>query len=353
MEPKPRNDRQSAVTKFCLAMEEFRRTEPGRVKNAKELVDYFFPHDAKQATDKLFVYLPSTVRAPVVAGWGIRGQKAALRDDDDRMRMVVHDAILAGDIDESVFEEGVTPNIIADWVPLDEYWGFWRTGKVSGVPAQKALATARELGLFDDRWFLENVDGRGGRLKGTDTICDTLSKDQIVTWMRNVHTSGDGSAAGIVAALGWDTILAKTSQEALLFALDALAKKIGLVAIQPAVRGSEVPGIAIPDFPMEEKGAPSEDEPVSVGNLGPSTAKPESLLPLSGVSEPPAADSSWPELAAPGDMGYALAQPATLSTGGVKPSYGMDDDEEITSEHRLPLVTTATPATPAKPATSK
>jgi len=327
LEPKPRNDRQSAVTKFCLAMEEFRRTEPGRVKNAKELVEYFFPHDSTKARDQLFVYLPREVRAPVVAGWGIRGAKAALRDDDDRIRMVIHDAILAGDIDEKVFEEGVTPAILADWVPLDEWWGFWRSGKVSGVPAQKALATARELGLFDDRWFLENVDGRGGRLKGTDTICDTLSKDQIVAWMRNVHTSGDGSPAGIVAALGWDTILAKTSQEALLFALDSLAKKIGLVAIQPAVRGSEVPGIAIPDFPMEEKGAPPEDG-------APSTSVPD------------APDSSWPEIAAPGDMGYALAQPGGMPPAGVKPSYGMDDDEEITSEHRLPLVAADKPASP-------
>lgn len=340
MEPKPRNDRQSAVTKFCLAMEELRRTEPGRVRNAKELVECFFPHDATKARDQLFVYLPREVRAPVVAGWGIRGAKAALRDDDDRIRMVVHDALLAGDIDEKIFEAGVTPSIIADWVPLDEWWGFWRSGKVSGVPAQKALATARELGLFDDRWFLENVDGRGGRLKGTDTICDTLSKDQIVAWMRNIHLSGDGSAAGIVAALGWDTILAKTSQEALLFALDALAKKIGLVAIQQAVRGSEVPGIAIPDFPMEEKGgAEGGEAPAGAGVAMP-------VRDASGAA-PEVASSHWPEVAAPGDMGYALVQPAgMIPAGGVKPSYGMDDDEEITSEHRLPVAATAKPATP-------
>jgi hypothetical protein len=342
LEPKPRNERQSAVTKFCLAMEEFRRTEPGRVKSAKELVEYFFPHDATKSRDQIFVYLPREVRAPVVAGWGIRGAKAALRDDDDRIRMVVHDAILAGDIDEKVFEAGVSPSIIADWVPLDEWWGFWRSGKVSGVPAQKALATARELGLFDDRWFLENVDGRGGRLKGTDTLCDTLSKDQIVAWMRNVHTSGDGSAAGIVAALGWETILGKTSQEALLFALDALAKKIGLVAIQPAVRGSEVPGIAIPDFPMEEKGAASEDD-ASPAAVVAAAAPPDSV---EASDVPDAPDSQWPEIAAPGDMGYALAQPAAgMKLGGVKPSYGMDDDEEITSEHRLPLVSDNKPAT--------
>ncbi len=339
LEPKPKNDRQSPVTKFCLAMEEFRRTDGGRVKDAKELVAHFFPHDESKATDQLFIHLPREVRAPVVAGWGIRGQKAALRDDDDRIRMVVHDAMLAGDIDEKVFEEGVTPNIITDWVPLGSWWGFWRAGKVTGVPAQKALATARELGLFDDTWFLQNVDGRGGRLKGTDTVCDTLSKDQIVAWVRNIHTSGDGSPAGIVSALGWDTILGKTSQEALLFALDALAKKIGLVApttagavAEPAtralqeraVRGSEVPGIAIPDFPMEEKGAKEDEVPGSVTDARP-------------VHDSSMPDSTWPELASPGDMGYALAQPGAMNVPPVKPSYGMDDDEEVTSEHRLPV----------------
>lgn len=327
LEPKPRNDRQNAVTKFCLAMEEFRRTDAGRVKTAKELVEYFFPHDATKARDLLFVHMPREVRAPVVAGWGIRGQKAALRDDDERIRNVIHDAMNAGDIDEAIFEEGVAPQIIADWVPLGEWWTFWRAGKVSGGPSQKALATARELGLFDDRWFLDNVDGRGGRLKGTDTLCDTLSKEQIVAWLRGVHGSGDGSPAGLVGALGWETILSRTSQEALLFALDALAKKIGLVDAQSdavRVRGSEVPGLAIPDFPMEEKGAAAEAAPASVAGGAPG-----------GSSIEPAADSAWPELAGPGDMGYALAQPTGLNIPPVKPSYGLDDDEEVTSEHHI------------------
>ena len=330
MEPKPRNDPQNAVTKFCLAMEELRRTDGGRVKNAKDFVDYFFPYDETRATDQLFVHLPREVRAPVVAGWGIRGAKAALRDDDDRMRGVVHDAILAGDIDATVFEEGVTASIVTAWVPLGEWWFFWRSGKVSGVPAQRALATARELGLFDDKWFLENVDGRGGRLKGTDTIADTLSKEQIVAWIRGVHASGDGSPAGLVAALGWETILTKTAQEALLFALDALARKIGLAKVEvvppvstSSVRGSEVPGIAIPDFPMEEKGAP--EAPISVPDVA-IPVQADSLVPVSGGDTA----SDWPEIAAPGDMGYALAQPS----GAIKPNYGAD--EEITSELHMP-----------------
>ena len=305
MEPKPRNDRQNAVTKFCLALEEFRRTDAGRVKNAKDLVTHFFAHNASNAIDQIFVHLPREVRAPVVAGWGIRGAKAAMRDDDERIRNVV--------------EEGLTASILVDWIPLGEWWAFWRSGKVSGVPCQKALATARELGLFDDRWFLENLEGRGGKLKGTDTLCDTLSKDQIIAWIRSVHASGDGSPAGLVTALGWETILSKTAPDVLLFALDALATKLRLAMREEPppqevreVRGSEVPGIAIPDFPMEEKGTGTDSE---------------------SIPEP---SSSWPELAAPGDMGYALVQPSAMTVPAVKPNYGMDDDdEEITSEHQL------------------
>lgn len=227
---KPRNDRNNAVTKFCLAMEEHRRTEVGRVRTAREFVANFFPYDDAKATDKIFHLMPNEVRGPILSNWGIRGAKAALKDDDEKVKSVVHDALVAGDIDEAIFEEGVTAQILIDWVALPDWWTFWRHGKLTGVAIQKALATARELDLIDDRWFLANVQGRGGKLKGTDVICDTLSKDQIVAWVRKLHESGDGSPAGLVAALGWETILAKTAQDALLFALDAFAKKAGLVA---------------------------------------------------------------------------------------------------------------------------
>ncbi len=226
---KPRNDRNQAVTKFCLAMEEHRRTEVGRVRTARELVATLFPYDEHGATDKVFKAMPNEVRGPILSNWGIRGAKAALKDDDERVKSVVHDALVAGDIDEAIFEEGVTAQTLVDWIALSDWWSFWRHGKLTGVAIQKALATARELELIDDRWFLANVQGRGGKLKGTDVICDSLSKDQIVAWIRKVHESGDGSPGGLVAALGWETILAKTAQDALLFALDAFAKKAGLV----------------------------------------------------------------------------------------------------------------------------
>ena len=264
-----RNDRKNAVTRFCLAMEEHRRTEAGRVRTAREMVDFFFPRSGGDAEDRIFLHIPPEVRGPIISGWGVRGPKSAARDTDEKVRLVVLDALSAGDVDEALFEEGVDAQVLIDWAPLAEWWSFWRSGKLTGIAIQKALAVARELGLFDDRWFLLNVEGRGGRLKGTDTLCDTLSKDQIIAWVRKVHESGDGSPAGLVGALGWETILTKTSQEALLFALDAFAKKVGLVQADPAptemprdegdnVAMPDIPGLAPPELDDE---APEQGKP--------------------------------------------------------------------------------------------
>ena len=256
---KVKNDRSQAVTKFCLSMEEHRRTEAGRVRTAREFVANFFPYDDSKATDKLFHLMPNDVRGPVLSHWGIRGGKAALKDDDAKVQHVVHDALVAGDIDETIFEEGVTPQILIDWVSLGDWWSFWRQGKLTGVAIQKALATARELELIDDRWFLGNIQGRGGKLKGTDVVCDTLSKDQIVAWMRKLHEAGDGSPAGLIATLGWDTVLAKTAQDALLFALDQFAKKAALVP--ESADKTEGAGEAAAPPPVSRKAPPSAANP--------------------------------------------------------------------------------------------
>jgi hypothetical protein len=264
-------------------MEDHRRTEAGRVRTAKEFVAHFFPYDEQKAKDQLFLHMPNDVRGPVLAKWGIRGAKAALKDDDERVKLVVHDALVAGDIDEPIFEEGITPDILVDWIVLAEWWSFWRHGRLTGVAIQKALATARELGLIDDKWFLSNVQGRGGKLKGTDVLCDTLSKDQIVAWVRKMHDAGDGSPAGIIAAIGWDTVLAKTAQDALLFALDQFARTAGLSPEIAETKSSQGPsgeskasagGAAI-------AGGAAPPPPASTGNppasVEPSTARHDKL----------------------------------------------------------------------------
>jgi hypothetical protein len=241
MSTPPRNEPKNAVTQFCFAMEEHRRTPAGRVRTAREMLDHFFPRPPEGAVDRVFVHMPAEVRGPIIAGWGIRGMKSAMRDTNEKVLRVVDDAIASADIDENAFEEGITARTLVDWIPLADWWAFWRSGKLTGDATQKALATARELGLFDDAWFLANVEGRNGKTKGTDTLCETLSKDQIIAWVRGVHHSGDGSPAGLVAALGWDVILTKTAHDALVFALDALARRVGLVpSVTPADTAEEL-----------------------------------------------------------------------------------------------------------------
>src|SRR5262245_18825808 len=99
-----KNDLSAAVPKFCLAVEEYRRTPEGRVRTSQEFLGHFFPHDDKSAKDQLLRFLPNDVRGPILAHWGIRGLKAASRDTDEKVEAVVHDALVAGDVDHSAFE---------------------------------------------------------------------------------------------------------------------------------------------------------------------------------------------------------------------------------------------------------
>ena len=114
---KARNDLSAAVPKFCLALEEHRRTPDGRVRTSQELLATFFPHDEKVCTDRILKHLPNEVRGPIIAAWGIRGVKAALRDSDEKVQSVLYDALLAGDVDHTAFEEGLTAETLVRWVP--------------------------------------------------------------------------------------------------------------------------------------------------------------------------------------------------------------------------------------------
>lgn len=227
------------------------------MRSAQELVTAFFPHDEKTCSDKLFRHLPRDVRGPIVAAWGIRGVKAALRDDDERVKQVVHDALVAGDVDATSFEDGVTAETLVRWVPLGDLWSFWRGGKLTKIAIHKALSTAYELYLFDARWFLEALQSKGGVLKGTDVLADGLTKEELTHWIRRVHETGDGTPKGLVASLGWTKIVEKTHNEVLLTVLDAMAAKVGLAAgaAPPKQHGASVidvvPAKALPANPEE------------------------------------------------------------------------------------------------------
>jgi hypothetical protein len=253
-----RNDLSAAVPKFCLALEEYRRTPEGRVRTSQDLLATFFPHDDKTSTDKVFRYLPNEVRGPIVAAWGIRGMKAAMRDNDERVQQVVYDALIAGDVDHQAFEEGLGPETLVRWIPLADLWAFWRGGKLTKQAIHKAMATAYELYLFDARWFLETLTAKGGTLKGTDVLSDGLTKDDLTQWVRRIHETGDGTPKGIVAALGWDKIVAKTSNDVLVAVLDAVVAKVGLV-VAPAKESS--PRAADAAGPKSELKADAKAEP--------------------------------------------------------------------------------------------
>ena len=285
----PKNARGRPVTKLCLALEAFRRTEEGRTRDAKAFLGHFFPQDNDGTRDRLFVHMPKEVRADLLSNWGIRGKKSALRDDDEKVRITVTDALAAGDIDATIVEASVTPEVLVDWVPLEDWWRFWRGTPPAPVPVvsvRKALAVARELSLFDERWFFDHLKLGSQKLDGTDVVCAALSKDQVSAWIRAVHESGDASPTGLVSALGWETVLSKTANEALTSALDALARQIGLVD-EPAER-------RVSDAPR-----PISERPVAAEARSAPAAKPEPAMPARQHSKPvskPAEPSKPPPL---------------------------------------------------------
>jgi hypothetical protein len=252
------NDLSAAVPKFCLAVEEFRRTAEGRVRTPQEFLQHFFPNDANKVTDRLFKFLPNEVRGPVLTSWGLRGAKSALKDTDDKVQSVVWDALLAGDIDHDAFEQAILSDVVVRWVPLGDWWTFWRGGKLSKLAIHKALDTAYELGLFDAKWFFDSIEGPGGKLKGTDVVSEGLTKAELTEWVRKIHASGDGSPKGMLAAIGWDRIVGKTPNDVLIKVLDSFAQKVALVAPAPTPPG----GKAEPETPSSDERPSTRITPV-------------------------------------------------------------------------------------------
>jgi len=271
--PHARNSLDAAVTKFCLAVEEHRRTPEGRVRTSQDFLVHFFPHDEKASTDHVFRHLPNEVRGPILSSWGIRGLKAALRDTDAKVESVVHDALLAGDIDHAAFEQGLPADTMIRWVPLPSWWTFWRGGKLSKKAIHKAFEAAYDVGLLDARWFFDTIEAKGGKARGTDVIAEGLTKSDLTEWIRRVHQSGDGTPRGLVSAIGWEKMVNQTANEVLVAVLDALAAKSHLSGVSGVAGVSGVSGVA---------GAP--------GAAAPSSPRPlSSPPPARPLSSPPAA----------------------------------------------------------------
>ena len=218
-----------AVSKLCLTLETFRRTDEGRIRTAKDFREAFFPYDATSCEDRVFFHLPNSVRAKVLTAWGLRGTKTALRDSDDKVKSVVHDALAAGDLDAEEFEEGLDPAMVTRYLPLVHWWSFLRSATLTKVVIGKALTTAYEVELFDAKWFWDTL--ASGALRGTDALAEHLSKAELTEWLRTVHASGNGTPTGLLVAIGWTRILDRAPNEVLLPVVDALAAKIGLTGI--------------------------------------------------------------------------------------------------------------------------
>jgi hypothetical protein len=207
-----------------------------------------------------------------LTSWSIRGRRTALRDDDERVAAVVHDALVANDIDATMFEQELAPNIIMRWIDLTDWWTFWRGGKITKSTILRALESGYEAALFDADWFLSTLKSRDGQLQGIDVLADGLSKDDLAEWVRNIHGLGDGSPNGVVGALGWDKIVAKTADEVLIAVLDAMAQKAGLVVPKEEPQEARVEGVANGD---------STGEPIAGVDSVITLVKDEELIPLS------------------------------------------------------------------------
>jgi hypothetical protein len=335
---KARNDLSAAVPKFCLALEEHRRTPDGRVRTSQELLTAFFPYDDKTSVDKIFRYLPNEVRGPIIAAWGIRGIKAALRDNDERVQQVVYDALVAGDVDHAAFEEGLGPETLVRWLPLSDLWAFWRGGKLTKQAIHKAMATAYELYLFDARWFLDTINAKGGALRGTDVLADQLTKDDLTQWIRRVHETGDGTPKGLVSALGWDKIVAKTPNDVLVAVLDAMVGKVGLVTAPAAAASSPSLPNAAAQPKAEAKAEPPKQEP----KPEPPPAAAATPVPASAAPEPPARLSGWPTEPPGPDL---VADPTSAAAGDPPIDVAFEEDVVI-ADRALPTsprIRTASP----------
>jgi len=334
--PVARNDIESAVPKFCFGLEVHRRTPDGRVRTAKEFLSHFFPHDKKSSTDRVFHYLPNEVRAPILTTWGVRGKKSALLDDDSKVQSVMHDALVAGDIDASMFEDALAADTIMRWIDLSDWWTFWRGGKITKYTILKALESGYELGLFDAYWFLDTIRGQGGKLRGTDILAEGLNKADLTEWVRRIHESGDGSPRGLLAALGWDQIVAKTADEVLVAVLDAMATKVALAAgpdAKPPENDSRTGESKAGEPKTDVKGDTTAEAKPDGQTQAALDLKPETKIEAKpSLNEPPKGDAKSPFSTGVLMTGAAPAADKIEPLPNLAPPFANGNEESIDSE---------------------
>jgi hypothetical protein len=166
-------------------------------------------------------------------------------------------------------------------VPLTEWWSFWRASVLTKAALGKALVTAYDLVLFDAAWMFEHLESKTH--KGTDVVSEALGKEELSAWIKQVHASKDGTDKGLLQALGWEKLIAKTNNDSLVGLLDALAIKVGLTPApeQPAA----TPAVGVAQAALAAMSAPSLPE-VDGKHPGAVITKKPSIAPPAAAAEP-------------------------------------------------------------------
>ena len=232
MDKAAKNDPAAAVPKFCLALEEHRRTNDGRVRTSQEMLATFFTHDDKACSDRI---CSSTCRRRARSDHcrvGYSGVKAALRDNDEQ------DPAASSSTHSSPATSITWPSRTAS-PPNDHSLGparrlvgilaRWQAHEAS--PSQgprnriRTLSLRRPLVPRDDQARERRAQGHRRPRRRLDE--------------RRSHAVGPKDprdrrrlAQGPGVSLGWDKIVAKTANDVLVAVLDAMVAKVGLVARQ-------------------------------------------------------------------------------------------------------------------------
>ena len=221
------NDLNAPVTKFCLALEKDRRTPEGRIRSRHDFREHFFPYD--ESAPKIASSVPA---ATTSAGRSSpRGESAAARrrcaTTTRGYAAVVHDAFVAGDIDDQTFEDGLAPDLIIGWVRARRLVEVLARRK-----AHQVLDSTRARDGLRSRAVRRPLVSRHPRERRRQAARHRRPRrgneqDRARRLDQKIHESGDGSPRGLSTALGWSTLVAKTSNAVLLSAMDAFAQKNG------------------------------------------------------------------------------------------------------------------------------
>jgi hypothetical protein len=276
-------DPASQIGQFFLNFETAWRQAGGSgTHTPKDFRQFFFPFDRSDSTDRIFRHLTAEERADLVFGWHICGRKMAIRYSAERITEIVLEAFLEGDLDDERFAESIGPDLVLRRVPIEEWWRFFMLGKFSKPVILKFLNLADAACFIDASWFFAKVKTTvsSGRMNGLDALSAVLTKTDLADWLLKLHRIMLSHAAheqDLLAALGFETVVAKMALEDLQALVAEFGQRFGLTE---AVADSTPTPVPAP--PPEDK-----ELEAALGRL--------TLRPAADVSAPAAPAETPPE----------------------------------------------------------